>query len=221
MTDSDLFSRALPESPLPILQAWLDEALEKLGPHNPMAMSLATVDENGHPDARMVICRGYDPDEGWLVFYSDRSSPKGQQLAKTPRATAVFYWQPLERQVRISGPVSVAPDAQSDAYFASRPVGAQIAAWTSDQSQPLAARDELERRYGQMLERFGLRSDVGGPAEVPRPERWGGYRIWAERIEFWVGRTHRLHDRALYARELRASGAGFRGGDWRVTQLEP
>jgi pyridoxamine 5'-phosphate oxidase len=204
-----------------VLGAWLDDAALQLQPHNPTAMTLATVNEHGQPRARMVICRGYDADAGWLVFYTDRTSPKGHDLAGTPRASLVFYWDPLQRQVRIDGPVSDAAAAQADAYFASRPVGAQLAAWASEQSRPLADRAALERRYEQELARFGLHSDGGGPAEVPRPEGWGGYRVWIERIEFWVGRSDRLHDRALYTRELEPTGAGFKGGAWQVTRLQP
>lgn len=221
MSSADLFDAELPPDPLPVLGAWLDDAVEQLQPHNPTAMTLATVDEQGQPRARMVICRGYDADAGWLVFYTDRSSHKGRELARKPRASLVFYWEPLQRQVRIDGPVSDAPEAQADAYFASRPAGAQLAAWASEQSQALADRAALERRYEQELRRFGLHSDGGGPADVPRPERWGGYRVWIERLEFWVGRTHRLHDRALYTRELEPDGAGWKGGAWQVTRLQP
>ena len=221
MAGPDLFDGELPSDPLPWLERWLDEAIAELAPHNPTAMALATVDERGAPRARMVICRGYDAQDGWLVFYTDRSSRKGQELGENPRASLVFYWEPLQRQLRIDGPVRDAPDAQADAYFAARPVGAQIAAWTSFQSQRLEDREQLERRYEQGLGRFELTSDGGGPANVPRPERWGGYRVWAERVEFWVGRTHRLHDRALYERSLEPEGDHFRAGKWSATRLQP
>ena len=169
----------------------------------------------------MVICRGFDAREGWLVFYTDRQSAKSRELAGVRRASLVFYWEPLQRQVRVDGPVSDAPDSQSDAYFAARPVGAQIAAWASDQSQPIADRAALERRYEEALRRFGLHSDGGDPAAVPRPENWGGYRVWAERVEFWMGRTHRLHDRALYSRALTPDGSGWKGDTWQVQRLQP
>lgn len=211
----------LPEDPLAVLKEWLDEAVERLQPHNPTAMTLATVDELGLPDARMVICRGFDAEAGWLVFYTDRDSRKGRQLGHTPRATLVFYWDGLQRQVRIDGPVTDAPDEQSDAYFAARPVGAQLAAWASDQSRPLASRGELEERYREVRQRFGIEADDGPPGDVARPPNWGGYRVWAERIELWVGRPNRLHDRAHYERKLVRRGDGYAGEPWRATRLWP
>lgn len=212
----DLFSGPLPEDPLPVLEAWLDHAVEELAAHNPTAMTLATVDEGGGPDARMVICRGFDPQAGWLVFYTDRASSKGLQLAAQPRAAAVFYWEPLNLQVRVVGPISEAPEEQSDAYFAARPAGSRLAAWASQQSQPIASREELVEYYSEMCRRF--ESD---DADVPRPPDWGGYRIWPERIEFWAGRPDRLHDRARYERELERTSEGFSGAKWRVTRLQP
>ena len=223
MSDLELFAGELPESPLPVLERWLDEAAERLREHNPTAMTLATVDAQGGPDARMVICRGYDSEAGWLVFYSDRTSAKGHQLRSLARAALVFYWEPLSRSLRISGPVSAAPDAQSDAYFASRPAGSRLAAWASDQSEPIASRAELEQRYREVCARYGLapETDPEGGAQVPRPPRWGGYRVWAESVEFWVGRENRLHDRAHYSRVLEPDGDGFKGGPWRATRLQP
>lgn len=213
----DLFSGPLPGDPLPVLEAWLDRAVEKLAAHNPTAMTLATVDAEGGPDARMVICRGFDAQAGWLVFYTDRSSSKGLQLAAQPRAAAVFYWEPLNLQVRVVGPISEAPDEQSDAYFAARPPGSRLAAWASHQSQPIDSREELVEYYSEMCRRFEGDDD----GEVPRPPDWGGYRIWAERIEFWAGRPDRLHDRACYERELSRGTDGFTGAKWRVTRLQP
>ena len=223
MPDAELFAGDLPESPLPVLERWLDEAVERLRAHNPTAMTLATVDAEGRPDARLVICRGYDADAGWLVFYTDRTSAKARQLERLARAALVFYWEPLSRSVRITGPVTVAPDAQSDAYFAGRPVGSRLAAWASDQSEPIASRDELEQRYREVCARFDQspETDPEGGAQVPRPPRWGGYLVWAERVEFWVGRENRLHDRAHYSRVLEPDGDGFAGGPWRATRLQP
>ena len=221
MADFDLFAQTLPDDPLPVLERWLADAVEAMRAHNPTAMTLATLDERGYASARMVICRGFDASDGWVVFYTDRTSTKGSELAKTPRAALVFYWEPLNRSVRIEGPITEAPDAQSDAYFASRPVGSQLAAWASDQSAPLDSREALLARYRETQQRFAISDDRGGPAEVPRPPRWGGYRVWIECIEFWAGRPDRLHDRARYDRRLDPQGDGFAGKDWRVQRLQP
>lgn len=217
----DELAGALPADPLPLVRAWLDQAFDRLAEHNPGAMTLASVDARGRPSARMVICRGFDAEDGWLVFYTDRTSHKAAMLDASPRAACVFYWEPLDRQLRVEGPVIRSPDSESDAYFERRPVGAQLAAWTSDQSQPLDSRDTLMRRYAELRARFGVPDDESSGGPLPRPPRWGGYRVWIERVEFWVGRRHRLHDRALYERELQPASAGFRGGAWRVSRLQP
>ncbi len=206
-------SEPLPADPLALFQDWLDRAVEELREHNPTAMSLSTIADDGTPASRMVICRGYDAQEGWIVFYTDRDSPKGRELDATPYAAAVFYWEPLQRQVRIRGRVSRSPDADSDAYFSSRPVGAQISARASLQSQPAESRAELERSYAEEAARLGLGPEDGPPAGVPRPVRWGGYRIRIDSIEFWVGMPDRLHDRALYTRTA--------AGGWSATRLQP
>ena len=222
MPAEDPFARdSLPEDPLPVLEAWLDRAVRELRPHNPTAMTLASVDADGAPDARMVICRGYDAGEGWLVFYTDSTSAKGRQLATRPQAALVFHWDALQRQVRVRGPVRTAPDAQADGYFAGRPLGSQLAAWTSSQSAPLASRGALDQRYRKMQERFGAAGDPNGPGSVPRPPHWWGYRVWAEQIEFWAGRPSRLHERACYTRKLEERGDGFVGGPWTAARLWP
>lgn len=203
----------LPVDPLALFDEWLNHAVEQLRPHNPTAMVLATVDGQGQPDARMVICRGFDAREGWLVFYTDLDSAKGAQLASKPRASLVFYWDALQRQVRFSGPVTPAPAAQADAYFETRPPGARLAAWASAQSRPIGSRDELVAKQREVGQRFG--------DDAPRPPNWGGYRVWAETIEFWVGRDDRLHDRAHYRRTLTPDGSGQRAGPWTAQRLQP
>jgi len=177
------------------------------------AMTLATVDPDGRPSARMVISRGFDVDAGWFVFYSDRESRKGRALASFPRAALVFHWEALERQVRIDGPVTPAPQAQVDAYWRTRPVDARIAAIASDQGQSIASRAELIALVEDAARRYG--------DEPPRPERWVGYRVWAEQVELWVGQPARVHDRAVWTRSLSPVGEGFTGGPWRSTRLAP
>jgi pyridoxamine 5'-phosphate oxidase len=201
----------LPSSPLPLALAWIDEAAAVA--KNATAMTLATVDPDGRPSARMVICRGFDAEAGWLVFYSDRTSRKGRALEAHPRAALVFHWSAIERQIRIAGPVTLAPASQVDAYWRTRPVDARIAAIATDQSQPIASRAALLTKVEEATRRFG--------AEPPRPERWIGYRVWAEEVELWVGQPARVHDRALWTRTLSPVAGGFSSGAWRSTRLEP
>jgi pyridoxamine 5'-phosphate oxidase len=201
----------LPVDPLPLVQSWIDEASESL--RNAAAMTVATVDPDGRPSARMMICRGFDVNAGSFVFYTDRESRKGDALAHHPWAALVFHWDAFERQIRIEGPVTRALDAESDAYWRGRPPDARIAAAASGQSRPIASRAALMARLD------ALAKESGG--EVPRPERWGGYRVWAERVELWVGQPGRAHDRALWTRSLEPSGMEFRGGNWSATRLQP
>jgi len=207
----------LPENPLPLVERWIAEASGSL--RSAPAMTLATVEPDGRPSARMVICRGFYAEAGWLGFYTDRESPKGSALAAHPRAALVFHWDTFERQIRVEGPVTLAPDADSDRYWGSRPVEARIAATTSQQSRPLESRAAL-------LERVQATAGRLSDAEVPRPPRWGGYRVWAERVELWVGQPARLHDRALWTRSLAHhsvahEGDRLAGGPWRATRLQP
>jgi pyridoxamine 5'-phosphate oxidase len=200
----------LPSDPLLLVADWLADAASRV--RNSTSMALATVDPDGRPTARMVICRGFDARAGWLVFYTDRDSDKGAALAAHPRAAVVFHWDALERQIRIEGPVTHAPDGDSDAYWASRPPDARVAASASEQSRPLASRAVLLARVAEVAARG---------ADVPRPKRWGGYRIWADRVELWVGQPGRVHDRARWVRPLTADGDGFAGGRWTSTRLMP
>jgi pyridoxamine 5'-phosphate oxidase len=161
----------------------------------------------------MTICRGFDPTAGWLVFYTDRSSDKGAALAAHPWAACVFHWDVFERQIRLEGPVTLAPDADSDAYWSSRARDARIAATASAQSQPLASLADLLARIAALTS--------AAAEDVPRPARWGGYRVWAERVELWVGQPARVHDRARWTRTLTPVGDGFKGGAWSSTRLQP
>ncbi|HET7296318.1 MAG TPA: pyridoxamine 5'-phosphate oxidase [Gemmatimonadales bacterium] len=201
----------LPSDPLPLVKRWLAEAAASA--RAPTAMTLATVDPDGRPSARMVICRGFDVDAGWFVFYTDRESRKGIALAAHPRAALVFHWDALERQIRIEGTVTVTPEADSDAYWRTRPLDALIAAIASDQSRPIASRKAFLEKVDAVRERLG--------GEPPRPGRWGGYRIWADAIELWAGQPARTHDRASWTRSLAPAPEGFVGGPWRSMRLQP
>lgn len=189
-----------------MLGRWLDEAWAQRVQRNPNAMSVATVGEHGRPSLRVVLCRGFEPEPGYVVFYTDRESRKGSELAAKPFAAATFHWDALQRQARLEGAVVLSPDDESEAYFAGRPRPAQVAAWASRQSRPLGSREELLEKLRETEARFG-----DGP--IPRPPNWGGYRLVAERVELWVGSEGRAHDRALWEREPE--------GPWRVSRLQP
>jgi len=176
-------------------------------------MTLATVDPDGRPSARMVICRGFDARAGWVVFYTDRESAKGQALDLNPRAALVFNWDAHERQARLDGPVMLVPDADADAYWQSRPRDARVVAAASDQSRPISSRAAFLAKIEEESRRY--------ETDIPRPKRWCGYRVWAERVELWVGQPARAHDRALWIRVLTPAGTGFTGGPWRSTRLQP
>lgn len=197
-----------PEDPFGLFAAWFKEA-EAAEPNDPNAVALATLGEDGVPCLRMVLLKGYDA--AGFVFYTNLESRKGRQLQAHPKAALLFHWKSLRRQVRIEGPVSPVSAAEADAYFASRPRQSQIGAWASDQSRPLEGRFELEKRVA----RYAARYAVG---KVPRPPHWSGFRIAADRIEFWQDGAFRLHDRLVYHRTA-GEEAGRDG--WRTERLFP
>jgi pyridoxamine 5'-phosphate oxidase len=176
--------------PLPQFDAWFREA-EAAGVEVPEAMTLATASAGGAPSARMVLLKSVDADG--FVFYTGYGSRKADELEANPRAALVFYWRPLGRQVRVEGLVERVSEAESAAYFATRPRASQLAAWASQQSRPLASRAELDARYAELEREY-----EGG--EVPLPPHWGGYRVRPESIEFWKHRDNRLHERVRYTR---------------------
>ena len=192
-----------PADPVAEVNKWLMEA-QRPDRANPNAMTLATVEPDGRPSARIVLLKHLD-DEG-AVFYTNRTSRKARALEANPRASLVLYWDPERRQVLIEGRVSTVDDAQCDAYFASRPREAQIGAWASEQSQPVESRAVLDARVLEVAARYSGR-------DIPRPSFWGGYRVSLDRIEFWQGRDARLHDRVAYTRNDQ--------GGWSAQRLYP
>jgi pyridoxamine 5'-phosphate oxidase len=176
-------------NPLELFARWFDEAVAA-NLAEPEAMVLATATADGHPSARVVLCRGISATG--LRFFTNRDSRKGHELSANPNAAAVFFWQPLGRQVRFEGRIEVLSPAEDDAYFAARPRGHQLAALASPQSQPIATA-ALLARYEELQHRH-----ESGP--VPRPPHWGGYRLIPHMVEFWTKRDNRLHDRSVYRR---------------------
>jgi pyridoxamine 5'-phosphate oxidase len=189
--------------PIERFAAWLGEAVAA-GLHEPNAMTLATAAAQGRPSARMVLLKDFDA--RGFCFYTNYESRKGRELAENPWAALVFWWGPLERQVRIEGQVHRLTEAESDAYFATRPLGSRLAAWISPQSQVIADRAFLETRLAALQAEY---ADV----PPPRPSHWGGYRLTPTAIEFWQGGPHRLHDRLRYTRAA--------GDVWTIERLSP
>ena len=161
--------------------------------NDPDAMALATADSAGRPSVRMVLLKGHGP-EGF-VFYTNRESRKGDELAANPRASLLFHWKALRRQIRIEGAIELVSNTEADAYFAARSRDSQLGAWASDQSRPLDCRATFEARFEEANARFEGR-------DVPRPPHWGGYRLVPDRIEYWNDRPHRLHERRLFTRSI-------------------
>ena len=201
LTAGDLADR---DEPVRLFADWFAEA-KRSEPVNPEAMTLATVDADGLPNARMVLLKGFD--ERGFVFYTNLDSVKGQELAAAPKAALTFYWKSLQRQVRLRGSVEPVTAAEADAYFATRPRGAQIGAWASKQSHPLESRMAFEKAIAIHAAKFGIGS-------VPRPPRWSGFRVVPQEIEFWQERPFRLHDRLAFTRSSPAA-------PWSKTRLYP
>jgi pyridoxamine 5'-phosphate oxidase len=198
LTETDLL-----DDPIALFQRWYAEADPAAHPQRE-AITLATATPDGRPSARVVLLRGVDA--RGFVFYTNYESRKGRELEANPRAALVWLHAPHERQVRIAGAAARVTPEESDAYFASRPRGSQLGAWASQQSRPIGAREELERRWGELEARW-----VGEP--VPRPPHWGGFRVEPDEVEFWQGRANRLHDRFAYTRAA--------DGRWSHARLQP
>ena len=191
------------DDPIQQFKLWLNQAIKAQIP-DPTAMTLATATLDGTPSARIVLLK--DMDHQGLCFYTNYESRKGQQLAQNPQAALVFFWPAMDRQVRFEGVIGKVSAQQSQAYFHSRPLGSQISAWASDQSKPVASREELEDKAQKMTEQAQR-------SALELPPFWGGYRLVPNRAEFWCGRPSRLHDRFEYARQD--------DGCWVIQRLNP
>ena len=205
MSQSELTSGDFTEAaePFRLFAEWLDDAV-KSEPNDPNGVALATVDETGMPNVRMVLLKGFD--EQGFVFYTNFESAKGREIRATMKAAMCFHWKSLRRQVRVRGPVEIVSDAEADAYYATRPRGSRIGAWASKQSSPLESRFALEKAVAEFTARYAI-------GEIPRPGHWSGFRIVPQTIEFWHDRPFRLHDRVVFSRT--------EDGGWEKTRLYP
>jgi len=200
-TRESLSERDVDRDPVTQFEKWFDQAVHA-GMIEPNAMTLATSTRDGHPSARIVLLKAVNADG--FVFFTDYRSRKGAELSENPHVSLCFWWDALQRQVRVTGTVAKISADESAAYFKTRPHGSRIGAWASTQSAPLASREVLEREVDKwMLEH---------PVDVPLPPHWGGYRVTPVEFEFWQGRPSRLHDRIVYKRE---------GDQWKIGRLSP
>lgn len=225
---ADRLPLELPQDPMHLADSWLKEATANAGVRNPNSMTLATVGPGGQPSARVVLCKLFVPDPGYVVFYTNYNSRKGIELAANPNVAATFYWDAIGLQIRLEGPALHSPAAESDSYFATRDRGSQLGAWGSDQSREIASRNALVEQIGQRAAQLGVSldelsqelKDTAPP--LPRPPHWGGFRIWVGRIELWVEGKDRIHDRAAWRRDLvRADEHSFSGSPWKGARLQP
>jgi len=193
----------VPAHPLQLFTRWFEQA-HAIGLREPQAMTLATSTPDGQPSARVVLLKAYD--EQGFVFFTNYHSRKGQELSANPRAALLFYWDALARQVRIEGSLTRVSEAESDAYFESRPRNSRIGALASAQSEVIASREALDQRFAELAEALHGQ-------EIHRPAHWGGYRLHPHSIEFWQGLPDRLHDRLRYRKDAQ--------GHWRLERLAP
>jgi pyridoxamine 5'-phosphate oxidase len=229
----DLLPEVLPSDPLHWADAWIKEATAAEVQRNPNAMTLVTIGPDARPSARMVLCKQFVPDPGYLVFYTNYKSRKAADMATSNRVAALFHWDALGRQIRIEGVTVRSPDDESDEYFASRDSGSQLGAWGSDQSAPIESRQALLSQLQQRARSLGLKPgtrsdqllDENRPL-IKRPPHWGGYRLWITAIELWIEGPDRVHDRALRTRDIvrqnvRRTEDGFSVTPWTGTRLQP
>lgn len=212
-----------------LAEAWITEAADLAVQRNTNAMTIVSVDHAGRPSARVILCKDFVADPGYLVFYTNYKSRKATELEANANAAALFHWDSLGRQIRIEGTVLRSPVEESDAYFASRDWGSQLGAWGSDQSAPIDSRKALVEQIQRRGQELGLSlgheteplSDEPFPT-IARPPHWGGYRLWATMVELWVEGSDRIHDRGRWNRDIiKAADEGYSMTAWTSTRLQP
>lgn len=230
-TVRNLLPERLPGEPFAMLTSWVDEAREAKHQPNPTSMCLSTLDPDGSPSSRIVLCRGVEAERGVLTFFTNYESRKGRAMAGDPRVALTFHWDHFDRQIRVEGLAIKASAETSDAYFESRSLAKRIGAWSSDQSTPIESREELIGKVEKAVERFNIDpsnppSEEASKGMIPRPPHWGGWHVHAKAVEIWAGEGGRIHDRAVWRRELTVTGSedpmrAYEGGTWEATRLQP
>ena len=226
---ADRLPDELPADPMHWAEAWIKEAIAGEVQRNPTSMTIVTVDGDSSPSARVVLCKEFVPEPGYLVFYTNYNSRKVKELETHDKVAAVFHWDALGRQIRIEGLAVRSPETESDAYFSTREWGSQLGAWGSDQSEPLESREAMVRQLRDRAVNLGLtvaddlQSLKGSKLPtIERPPHWGGIRVWAQAIELWIEGRDRIHDRGYWTRELvRASADSFNTTAWTGRRLQP
>lgn len=226
--NADQLPDDLPADPMRLAQQWIDEASTAASQPHANAMTLATVSADGQPSTRIVLCKEFVADPGYLVFYTNYESRKSSDLSASPRAAVQFHWDAAGRQIRIEGIAVRSPAEESDRYFASRDRGSQLGAWGSDQSAEIGSRAALIAQIRTRAQKLGITppdEDAASGTDQPciaRPPHWGGFRLWAARVELWREGADRIHERALWRRQLeRESGDRFSTTAWKGALLQP
>ncbi len=209
--------------------AWLKEATAAGVQRNPNSMTIVSVSQDNQPSARVVLCKQFVPDPGYLVFHTNYKSQKALDFATNPKAAALLHWDALGRQIRIEGMVVKSPDKESDDYFATRDWGSQLGAWGSDQSRPIESKQALVAQIRQRGADLGLALATGTNTlldenipHIERPPHWGGFQLWATAVELWLEGPDRIHDRGRWSRELvRTAENGFATTPWTSVRLQP
>lgn len=219
----------LPADPMHWADAWIKEASTSELQRHSNAMTLITAATDGQPSSRIVLCKELVPDPGYLVFYTNYESRKAREITGNSKVAAQFHWDAIGRQVRIEGIAVHSPGSESDRYFATRDAASQLGAWGSDQSEPIESRRALIAQIRERAADLGLSLDVNGEplgnhsrTTIERPPHWGGYRLWATAIELWMEGEDRIHDRAVWRRQiLRSSDHEFSTTRWKGTRIQP
>ena len=211
-------------NPVLVLKEWLHEARQSKIQPNPNSMSISTVDSMGCPNSRMVLCKEINEDLGYLVFYTNYNSEKSKEIESHNNCSALFHWDPLGYQVRVRGKLIKSPNDESDNYFSTRKVGRQLSAGASNQSDHVENRESLDDQFQKIMKRFNIQDEDldSTEIEIPRPDFWGGYRIWINEIELWLNQSERFHDRLSFKRDLVKTSSGFNAeNNWVVKRLQP